>query len=406
MNARIPHLEEQAKRDLALVTDLAKRKHAPRTDAEGVFVRPLQVGAKLKSAAPIVKQAAELLNMDLQPIRWAVQDLIPEGVSLLVGAPKIGKSWLAMQFALSIVNGASVWNGRAPEAKGDVLMLALEDNDRRMQSRVTKLFAASKGGIESVNGLHYTTEWPRMDRDGLAHLGAWLDEHSETRLVIIDTLGRFRPPENGRGSAYQQDYEVGAGLKRIADQHKVALLLLHHTRKMAASDILDTVNATQGLAGSVDALLLLRRDRGQFDAALYVTGRDIEHEEDYALRFDEHSCTWSPLGRVHEAQLSRERRDILDYLASHGPSAPGEIAEGLGKNGGAIRRLLQKLLSAGDVKSDGKLYSLIHTYGNSGNNGNSGHDRHAGSTRVTPVTCVTAVTKGTAENDRSGVLEI
>jgi AAA domain len=369
------------------------------------FIRPLRGKRNEQPASivPFVQRADELLLKEFEPIRWAIQDMIPEGVSLLVGPPKVGKSWLTLQFAIAITSGSQVWNGRSRESAGDVLMLGLEDNDRRLQSRIKKLRAAearievTKYEVKSVHvpdvsRLHFATEWPRMDKGGLDHLDDWLGKHPQARMVIIDTLGRFRPPENGRGSAYQSDYAIGAALKPLADRHRVALVLVHHTRKMSATDVLDTVSGTQGLTGSVDALLLLRRERGQMDAALYVTGRDIEHEEDYALQFHPQSCTWSALGRVHEVAITRERQEILDFIGKNGPSKPKDIAEGIGKKGAAIRRLLQKLFADNAVKVEDGKYSLIHSSGNSGNNGKRGHSGDSGDTDVTPVTVVTAVT--------------
>ncbi len=365
------------------------------------FVRAAGQKSSKIGPAPLIQRADSLLLQSFEPIRWAITDLIPEGVSLLVGAPKVGKSWLALQFAIAISSGTSVWSGRPVEAIGDVLLLGLEDNDRRMQSRVSKLIGSqsefdSHGGPENapdVSRLHFATKWPRMDRGGLDHLKDWLTNYPEARLVIIDTLGRFRAPDNGRGSAYQNDYEIGAALKPIADTYGVAIVLLHHTRKQEASDVLDTVSGTQGLTGSVDALLMLRRERGQMDAALYVTGRDIEHEQDYALQFNNGTCTWASIGTVHNAKLTRERVAILDFLTKNGPSKPKDIAESVGKKGPATRRLLQKLFADGDVIVTGGLYSR-HTPLLLGNSGNSSGVSNVGD-GVTDGTTVTAVTADT-----------
>jgi len=388
------------------VTAHVEQIAAEEIEAETRFIRPVKPRTKV-GAAPVIQVASELLLRKFDPIRWAVLDMVPEGVSLLVGPPKVGKSWLTLQFAMAICNGSPIWNGRRAEVPGDVLMLGLEDNDRRMQSRIAKLRASGaemdivRDSVTAVRApdvsrLHFATEWPRMDKGGLDHLDHWLAEHPQARMVIIDTLGRFRPPETGKGNAYATDYAIGAALKPIADRHNVALMLVHHTRKMAAVDVLDTVSGTQGLTGSVDALLLLRRERGQMDAALYVTGRDIEHEEDYALQFHSASCTWSALGTVHEATRTRERQAILDFIAKNGPSKPKDIAEGLGKKGAAVRRLLQKLFADQELRIEEGRYSLISDYGNGGNKSNSGDDGHSGVTSDTTVTTVTPVTAVTA----------
>jgi hypothetical protein len=409
--------QELASCIMSTITGFAQDK--PENDqGNGSFVTPIRK-KQAGIVTPNIQRADDLLSQKFEPIRWAIQDMVPEGVSLLVGPPKVGKSWLTLQFAIAVSNGSPVWNGRGSEASGDVLMLALEDNDRRLQSRIKKLRGSAaelhivKHSVVSVTApdvsrLHFATEWPRMDKGGLELLDEWLVAHPQARLAIIDTLGRFRPPDNGRGNAYATDYAIGAVLKPIADRHNVALMLVHHTRKMAATDVLDTVSGTQGLTGSVDALLLLRRERGQMDAALYVTGRDIEREEDYALQFHSTSCTWSALGTVREAMLTRERKDILDFIVKNGPSKPKDIAEGLGKNGPAVRRLLQKLFADGELILEDGRYSLISNYGNGGNSGNRGHGGNGsngpalpatGVTDVTGVTTVTAVTARDGSDD-------
>lgn len=375
---------------------LAERELA----AEPGFIRPMR--GKRQPAAPHIQRVDELLTLKFNPIAWAIRDMIPEGVTMLVGPPKVGKSWLTLQCGIAVASATSIWKGREAEIAGEVLILALEDNDRRMQSRVKKLRASGaelnvhREGVtvraQDVSRLYFATEWPRMDEGGLDHLDTWLTDHPHARLVIIDTLGRFRPPENGRGSAYQADYAIGATLKPLADKHNVALVLIHHTRKQAAGDVLDTVSGTQGLTGSVDALLLLRRERGQMDAALYVTGRDIEHEQDYALQFDPETCTWSSVGSVHEARVTRERADIFNFLRKNGPSKPKDIAEGLEKKGPAIRRLLQKMFADAEVTVTDGRYSPVSPL-LLGNSGNSSDQDHASNVIIeTVVPSVTAVT--------------
>jgi AAA domain len=373
------------------------------------FLRPTR-GQKNIGPAPLIQRADELLRKQFEPIRWAIRDLIPEGVSLLVGAPKVGKSWLALQFGIAISGGAAIWTGRDAEIAGDVLILALEDNDRRMQSRIAKLRGSqseySAGGrpesVPDVSRIHFATQWGRMDQGGLDWLKNWLADFPDARLVIIDTLGRFRAQSSGKASAYQEDYEIGAQLKPIADTHNVAVVLLHHTRKAESSDVLDSVSGTQGLSGSVDALLLLRRERGQMDAALYVTGRDIEHEQDYALKFNADACTWSSIGTVHDAKMTRERLAILDFLTKNGPSKPKDIAEGIEKRGPATRRLLQKMFADAEVYVFDGLYSSISPL-LLGNRGNSSHVSNSvhGDTDGTSVTAVTGATRGSAEAYRA-----
>jgi len=335
---------------------------------------PSSVMQRSTRNSPRIQCAADLLERQFDPVRWAVRDLVPEGVSILVGAPKLGKSWLTLQAAIAISSRSPLWAGREPEEGGEVLMLALEDNDRRMKARLAKLMQGrtdyDEAGVSAtsigtpvppdVSRIHYATEWPRADEGGVDELDRWLSEHPQCRLVVIDTLAKFRTANPARNkTAYQIDYEVGDSLRPIVNKHRVAIVLVHHTRKQASEDVLDTISGTQGLSGSVDALLILRRERGAGDGALFVVGRDIENEEDFALKFDQEQCTWSSLGTVEDARRSRAREDVLRFLRDVGGDAsPKQIAEGLGKKDSAVRMLLKKMLAAGEVENWHERYRL------------------------------------------------
>lgn len=243
-------------------------------------------------------------------------------------------------------------------------MLALEDNDRRMQARLRtvldgKSTIVPKGGTgwelvqpPGIERLNYVTQWDRIGQGGIERLDAHLTGRPQTRLVVIDTLARFRADDPGRKSAYAYDYDVGAQLKPLSDKHKVAVVLVHHTRKAASEDALDAVSGTQGLSGSVDAIMLLKRGRGAADGEMFVTGRDIEGDENTALRFDKESCAWSSLGSVEDVRRSAARRGVLDYLAEQGPLKPKDIAEGVGQKGPTVRKLLKAMLADGEVIVD------------------------------------------------------
>src|ERR1700677_2927422 len=102
-------------------------------------------------------------------------------------------------------------------------------------------------------------------------------------MVVIDTLGKVMPPAIPGESAYQRDYRVGSALKRIADDNPgLSVVVLHHDRKAASEDFVDSVSGTHGLAGSADTVVVLARKRQSNEGVLMVTGRDVE-ENEYAL---------------------------------------------------------------------------------------------------------------------------
>lgn len=222
---------------------------------------------------------------EFDPLSFAVPGIIPEGLSLLAGAPKVGKSWLVLDCAIAVASGG-VALGRVPITQArPVLYLALEDGHRRMQSRCRKLLQG-----QPIPGLlDYVTrvEVGRV----LDTIAAWLESYGTLRpLVILDTLGKVMPPALQGESAYQRDYRIGNALLLLCDRHSgMSLLVNHHDRKAGSDDFVETVSGTNGLAGAVDTILVLCRDRHETAGLLKVTGRDVP-EGEYALTFRDGYC--------------------------------------------------------------------------------------------------------------------
>ena len=229
---------------------------------------------------PKTLTAAELLGLELSPIRWSVPGLVPEGVTLLAGKPKLGKSWLALGIAIAVSTGGVALGTRHVE-EGDVLYMALEDNHRRLRKRLEKLLTG-----HAPERLQIVTEWPRMDEGGADALGRWLAAHPEARLVVVDILKRVRPRTSPNRGVYDADYEALEAMQRLAAEHEVGVLVVHHLKKLGAADPLDEISGSTGLSGGADGVLVLKRDRGRADAYLHVTGREIEEEAELALRWN------------------------------------------------------------------------------------------------------------------------
>jgi hypothetical protein len=302
---------------------------------------------------PKTLTAAELLGLELPPIRWSVQGLLPEGVTLLAGKPKLGKSWMGLDIAIAISTGGVALGTRQVEM-GDVLYMAFEDNYRRLRKRLEKLLTG-----EAPERLHIVTEWPRMDEGGAEALERWLEAHPDTRLVV-DILKRVRPRTSPNRSVYEADYEALEAMQRLGAEFEVSILVVHHLRKLGAADPLDEISGSTGLSGGADGVLVLKRDRGRADAYLHVTGREIEEEAELALRWDADLASWTLVGDAEEYRISQERQDIVRVLTeAEEPMTPKEVAELLGKSVNAVKYLMWKMSKDGQLATAGKgLYSL------------------------------------------------
>lgn len=295
--------------------------------------------------------ADELMRTTFPPTRWAVRGLVSEGVNLLVGAPKLGKSWLALCIAIAIASGGRAL-GRVDVEAGDVLYLALEDTGRRLQSRLSAVL----GDDPAPARLHLATECAALTDGGASRIGLWLDEHPDARLVIVDVFTKIRGTTDGNEGRYEADYRAMSALKDLADEAGVAFLVVHHTRKAVSEDFIDAVSGTQGLAGAADAILVLARSRGTAQAVLKVTGRDIE-EAEHALDFDSHTGTWQLLdGPAADYELGDTRRSILHLLRDGEARTPKAIALELSIPHETAKKAARRMAADGQLEVDRGVY--------------------------------------------------
>lgn len=294
-----------------------------------------------KPPAPEIRTFRELMGRKLPPVRWIVPGVLPEGVTLLAGKAKVRKSWFALGLGTAVAAGG-VALGKVPVERGEALYAALEDNERRLQSRERKILGPFSP--EAPEGFYYATKWPRLDEGGTEVLAGWLEEHPDCRLVIFDTLAKVRPRPRGSSGGYQEDYEALEELLPLAAEKQVSILVVTHTTKAKHADVLDQVNATTGLMGGVDGFLIFETQRGRAEATVHVEGRDIEEPGELALRWDRELHGWMLVGEAEETRLTEERRAILDFLRdAGGPARLQDIARGVGKSVAATGNLLGKL---------------------------------------------------------------
>ncbi len=310
-----------------------------------------EFGKEYRRLRPVEKletfSAVDLLSKEFPPVQWAVPELIPEGVTILGGRPKIGKSWFALGACMAVAAGGRAF-GKVAVEKGTALYLALEDNERRLQRRTKHLLH----GEDAPPNLHFRLDWPQVGEGGADALDSWLGDHPDARLVVIDTLKKIRPRATTNRSIYDVDYEALEPMIPIASSHGVSILVVHHLRKMGADDPLDELSGSTGLSGGVDGAAILKRGRNTNEATLFVTGRDLEEEKEVALTWDRELASWTLEGDAEEFRMHEERKRILDLLrGADGPVAAKDIAEELEKNASTTRVLLSKMARDGQVDS-------------------------------------------------------
>ncbi|HEV2810066.1 MAG TPA: AAA family ATPase [Acidimicrobiales bacterium] len=303
--------------------------------------------------------ATELLAAVFPDPKYVIPGIVPEGLTIVAGPPKVGKSWLAMNGAVAVGSGGKAF-GRIPVEQGHVLYLALEDPGRRLQKRLRQVMAEGP----TPTHLTFIPEWPRLDPIGLGMLEAWITAHPGVRMVIVDVFARIRPPADESTGIYASDYAALIPLKDIADRYGIAVVVIHHTRKQKADDFLDTLSGTQGIAGAADTVVTMERLRGSADAKLNVTGRDVE-EASYPMSFNARLGLWTLLeGPAEDYELSETRRRIKAFLTATPDQPTKEIAAATGLDYEVVKKTCQRMASDGQLVTLGDgIYSVPGTGG-------------------------------------------
>lgn len=295
--------------------------------------------------------AVDLLAESFPEPRFAVDGILPEGLAFMCGAPKLGKSWMALELGIAVADGGRAF-GSIPVQARESLYLALEDSPRRLQSRLRTLLV----GGEPPEGLHLETAWPRLDEGGADKLTHWLEEHPGAGLVLIDVWPRIRPRVKS-SDYFAADYDAASPLQALAIERGVPIVVLYHTRKAEASDFVETVQGTFGTAAAADTIIVVKRARGQADATLSVTGRDVP-EQELALRFTPEAGTWTLLGDASEFALGETRRELLEAVRVHGSLTPKQAADTTGVDHQLAKVTLWRMVRDGQLEANGGRYSV------------------------------------------------
>jgi hypothetical protein len=295
--------------------------------------------------APQMKSAQPLMRKRFAPLQWCIEDLVPEGCYLLAARPKVGKSWMALQFCVAVTEGGFALSRQAK--RGAVLYLALEDNERRLQARLLKHEIGKFGDIDQF---FYQTECPKVGDGCEEAIEAWLQAHTDAVLVVVDSLEKIRPRRTG--AVYADDYAANASLKALSDRYKVTILIVCHNKKGKAEsgDPLELINASLGLAGGCDGALIIERPRGSPIAKFYVIGRDIEKEQEdgYAIKFNRDTCKWEMLGDAAALVNSNAQRSIIDAIRDAGkPLTAAQVGRATKRSREAARHTLNILVDSG-----------------------------------------------------------
>jgi hypothetical protein len=301
---------------------------------------------------PTKKTFASLMTETFAPLKWVIPRYIPEGVTLLAGKPKIGKSWLVLATALACVRSGQMLDQTCP--KQIVLHCALEDTERRLHGRTQTLIGDDREDLEDY---FYELEIPRLDKGCAAYLKQRIAE-DHINLIIIDTLAAVASPKGKDETQNAADYRNIAELTKLAHETGVSIIIVHHLRKQGSEDKFDMISGTLGIAAAADHLIVL--DREGVELRLSTRGRDAE-PEDKLVDFDSEMGEWTITGdyEPEDTGIGKTRQTILAALGTEVSSMkPAEVAKMTGIKLGTVQQTLRRMTKAGEIKRTG--YGTYH----------------------------------------------
>ena len=237
----------------------------------------------MKKKEMVTYSGEELMQMELPPVRFVVKDFLSQGLNILAGQAKAGKSWMMLDLCIKVAKGEKFFGFNTE--KSTVLYLCLEDSLSRIRERVMKLTDMAP------SNLHFAVMADNLSGELTKQIDSFIDKHPDTSLVVIDTLQKVRKV---KGNMYAGDYKVISILKRLAERQGISIVCVHHTRKKSDKDPFNTVSGSTGITGAADNIYVLKKDDSCSDfAKLYIRGRDIS-ERVLTLQFDD--CRWVLMG--------------------------------------------------------------------------------------------------------------
>jgi hypothetical protein len=302
------------------------------------------IGAKPIVVRPLAGHGG-LEGQRFMELEWIVPAFIPEGLTLLAGKPKVGKSWLALAISAALTQVGRAVLDTGCKKRG-VIYCALEDTPRRMQARSRIVF--EPGWPDTMFSIY---ELPTIDDGLIDHFHEYRRRHPEIGVIIVDTLAAIRGQKKNGEEQYGADYRAMKALLEFSHATGVAVIVIHHVRKQEAADIFDTISGTLGLNGAADTLAVLSKTDEQLRLA--VRGRDVE-EIDKVVNFDGTTGYWSVVEDyvADKPAANGIKAAIVMALAGYGSSgsSPADIANKTGMPVQNVQKMLQRMAKTGEIR--------------------------------------------------------
>jgi hypothetical protein len=302
-----------------------------------------------------VVRASEIPERDPDEPAWLIENLWSAGaVGVIGGCPKIGKSWLALEMAVSVASGRPCLGHYAVPKPGTALVFGAEDAPVSLRERVEHL-ARARGTDFAALEVQVILE-PSLRLNRLVdrrRLQATL-AHYRPKLLVLDPYVRLQSGVD-ENDATQVSAILGV-LRELSRAFEVAIALVHHTRKGGAEDPGLSLRGSGDFWAWGDSNLYLRRQRDRIALAIEhrsaaapppVTLLLTDEDEDEPLHL-EVQC-----GADVASQPALEQR-ILEHLSGNGPCLQQHLRRLLRVRNQHLGRTLREMADAGHIRRSSK----------------------------------------------------
>ena len=297
------------------------------------YHNPFSLAASIRDVCPSVMTASELSSLDIPEVKWVIPKLLPAGLALLAGPPKVGKSYLLLKLAKDITNDG-----------GKVLYFAGEDSHYLLQSRLKQL------------EMEYCTDiYVHCGREGL--FAKPTDFHTKITdalnavkfdAIFLDNMELVLPPKARGGDDYAYYYQQLPQWASLASKHNCAIVMTHHTRKETTDNPFDAILGSQAIMGTSDTVMVMQKAKRDREYDLHVTGKYVPDE---TFNLARNGVEFEIEGLAKDAQLKMNPAQyrIYQFILENPDCYQKTMINELEMKKGNISRDIKKLIETGMV---------------------------------------------------------
>ena len=347
------------------VVDMANNRDEQLPEVSDFASRGVQALANRSVRRSLEDDALQtIMETDFPERPQLVPGLLPKGLIIMAGQPKVGKSYAMLNLAIAAAQGGVMWSTFNIEEATNTLYVAYESDYNEIKERTHQILCGEqapdnlfflKMGLDDID--------LRLDAEGLLRLSDYVTAR-RIGLVIIDTWQRARPlDDNHRGNAYERDSDLLIPVQSLTKVLDITTVLVHHTRKgVDETNPFNEISGSTGFQAIADSMMLMKKEEGNLNR-LWVRGRRMADNE-YTVEVD---VAKPGVVRLMEAEdgtggrVTPERKWIMDALAGGDIMTVAEIAERLEKSEASVRRAVSRMVKDGQVErvARGKFQRIV-----------------------------------------------